>query len=217
MAGQILPDLGLRGGDRKSSHQAARCLLKTWGISRTQSCQWQMVAKLSEADVGDYARQAWRRGKTATSYGLFRLAKTRDEAAKLAGNQGDPLADVARGLRSLADQQRRFGCVYADAPWTPPGKGRPRGFHIDRRLAQLPVMEVTAPLAHLYLKVAPTWEEDGKKVMRAWGFSWKASLTCTKASLGLHDVLQPVGNLVLLGVRGGSGCDNHGLPPSAPG
>jgi len=211
-AGKVLPDLGLHGGDHKSSRQTERSRLKTWGISRNQSYQWRKVAELSEEDVAWYVGESSRRGEDATSYGLFRLAKTRAEMAKLAGSDGDPLADVARGLCRLVRGQKRFACIYVDPPSSPPGKGRAKRFPLHRGLVQLPVGEVVAPRAHLYLKVAPGSREDGKKVLRAWGFSLAASLSRTKTSLEPRDVLQSVRDILLLGVHNESGCDNHRLP-----
>ena len=152
--GKILPRFRLRGGNHMPSHAASRLTLDRLGIARRLSRQWQRVADLSEEDVADFVRQSSRRRREATSYGLFRLAEARAQTAKLARDDADLLGPLARGLRSLARRRRRFACIYVDAICAIVDKGRGgKGRQFDRRLAQLPVMELAAPVAHLYLKV----------------------------------------------------------------
>jgi hypothetical protein len=214
--GHILPHLVLRGGDRKSADQEDRCRLEDWGISRTQSHQWQMEAGLSEEGFDGYLSGASRGGKAATSNGLFHLAKTQADAEELAVDRADPLGRVAGGLQDLARQGKRFPSICIESPWAPGGNGRANGFRLDPRLAQLPVMQAAGPQVHLYLKVVAA-SQDGVKVLKEWGLSVKVRLFRLEASLDHCGSLCALHEVWLLGVRDGSGRAIHGLPHSLEG
>ena len=211
--GEILTQLHLRGGDHKSTRAGGTLRFGRLGISYKQSAAWQLEALLPEVDFASYLQRIVTEGKEPSSRGLQRLAKMYVESATLPGNGADRFSRVARGLRSLADEGRRFACIYIDESWAPVSNPRANGFRIDPRLARLPVMEVAAPRAHLYLKATPESRDDGVRVLGAWGFSWKASLGRVEVSLDPYLLWQPVCDLWLLGVRDESGCDLHGLPP----
>jgi hypothetical protein len=210
--GKMLPDLHLRGGDRKSTAAAGKLTLRRRGLCRNRSAEWQVEALLPENEFAAYIRRAVQEGKEPTSHGLYDLARMHVEREKLIADSPDATFDrVARRLQSLADQRRRFGCIYIDAPWAAAGHGRASGSHLDPRLAQLPLLEVAAPQAHLYLKVASHSRKDGVKKLRGWGFSCNASLQPSKASVGPDDVRQLAREVWLLGIRDGSGCPIGGL------
>ena len=211
-AGRILPNHRLHGGDRRSSRHTEHPKLASWGVTRSQAHQWRKMGKLSAEEVADYFSQASRQGEQPTSNALFQLARARAETERLARGNETRLGPLAHILRDLANQGKRFACIYADT-FRALASGTPSsGLRIDPSLVQLPVMEVAAPVAHLYLKVAPWLQEEGKKVLRAWGFSWEASLVRTGLPPKPDELLQPVCDVVLLGVRGSSGRDNQGLP-----
>ncbi|MGO9108938.1 MAG: hypothetical protein ACLP9L_06860 [Thermoguttaceae bacterium] len=210
--GQILEDLHLAGGNHKSNLGPKKLTLALLGISRKKSALWQAEAGLPEEDFDLYIQRSASEGKVPSSNGLCCLARVHAERAKFADTIADPFGHVADGLRSLSRQGKPFGCIYVDPPSTPAGGGRACGFHIDARLAELPLIEVAAPKAHLYLKVTPRSKEEGVMMLRDWGFSLKAWLLRREVPLDPHDSLQSVHQMWLLGVRNGSGRHNQGLP-----
>ena len=215
-AGELLANLRLRGGDHKSTRAARKTRKQTLdrlGISRKHSADWQLEALLPEEDFVSYLRRAAAEGKGPSSHGLQALAKMHVASKEAAGDSPDPFARIASGLRSLAGQGRRFACIYVDPAGSAAGDAWGNGFRLASRLARLPVREVAAPQSHLFLKAGLESWEEAAKVLRAWGFSWKASLARVEGSLDPHALWQPFRDLWLVGVRDGSACDAHGLPP----
>jgi N6-adenosine-specific RNA methylase IME4 len=118
-----------------------------------------------------------------------------------------------------ATKGRRFGTILADPPWqfqNKTGKVAPE----HRRLARystlslediqsLPVSEVAAPVAHLYLWVPNALLPHGLAVMQAWGFSYKSNIVWHKIrkdggsdGRGVGFYFRNVTELILFGVRG---------------
>ena len=101
---------------------------------------------------------------------------------------------------SLAQQQRRFACIYADPPWRPQRKRKIANLH--KGLCRLPVKLVAAQQAHLHLWVPPESLLLGLSVLLAWGFRYKAVLVRSKAPLQYGNYWRPEHDMLLLGVRG---------------
>src|SRR5579875_2923949 len=121
------------------------------------------------------------------------------------------LAGFARG--------RKFSTILADPPWrfqNRTGKMAPE----HRRLARydtmtfediesLPVTDVVANQAHLYLWVPNALLAEGLEVMRRWGFTYKTNLVWFKTrkdggpdGRGVGFYFRNVTELVLFGTRG---------------
>lgn len=135
--------------------------------------------------------------------------------------------DIAnRSLRSYGRGVSPFETVLADPPWrfkNRTGKMAPE----HRRLARydtmtfedieaLPVAEVVAHEAHLYLWVPNALLAEGLDVMRHWGFTYKSNLVWFKTrkdggpdGRGVGFYFRNVTELVLFGVRGA----RRTLPP----
>jgi hypothetical protein len=73
-AGQILADLKLRGGDRRSKRHGALLKLDDLGISRDQSKRWQRLASVPESDFCGYLTVTRNNGGEVTSAGLLKLS-----------------------------------------------------------------------------------------------------------------------------------------------
>jgi N6-adenosine-specific RNA methylase IME4 len=114
---------------------------------------------------------------------------------------------------------RRFGTILADPPWqfqNKTGKVAPE----HRRLARyatlslqdirdLPIGEVSANVAHLYLWVPNALLPDGLAVMQAWGFNYKSNIVWHKIrkdggsdGRGVGFYFRNVTEMILFGVRG---------------
>ncbi|MGH6838883.1 MAG: MT-A70 family methyltransferase [Methylocella sp.] len=114
---------------------------------------------------------------------------------------------------------RRFGTVLVDPPWrfaNRTGKMAPEHRRLSRyatmtvaEIAALPVGEIVAPAAHLYLWVPNALLPFGLQVMEAWGFQYKTNVVWHKLrkdggsdGRGVGFYFRNVTELILFGVRG---------------
>lgn len=115
--------------------------------------------------------------------------------------------------------RKRFSTVLADPPWqfmNRTGKMAPEHRRLSRygtmalpEICALPVAQVAAPTAHLYLWVPNALLPDGLEVMKAWGFSYKSNLIWHKTrkdggsdGRGVGFYFRNVTEIILFGVRG---------------
>jgi N6-adenosine-specific RNA methylase IME4 len=118
-------------------------------------------------------------------------------------------------------------CVYADPPWrftNRTGKVAPEHRRLDRydtmtapEIAALPVADVVAANAHLYLWVPNALLPEGLAVMQGWGFRYVSNLVWAKRrkdggpdGRGVGFYFRNVTELILFGVRGSM----RTLPPA---
>lgn len=128
------------------------------------------------------------------------------------------MMDAAADLLRCANG-RRFGTILADPPWqfqNKTGKVAPEHRRLSRYatltladICDLPLAEVSAGTAHLYLWVPNALLPEGLAVMRAWGFAYKSNLVWHKVrkdggsdGRGVGFYFRNVTELVLFGVRG---------------
>lgn len=126
----------------------------------------------------------------------------------------EPAADLRDSLRN-----QMFSTVLADPPWqfiNRTGKVAPEHRRLSRydtmsvdEICALPVSELVAPTAHLYLWVPNALLPDGLRVLAAWGFQYKSNLVWHKVrkdggsdGRGVGFYFRNVTELVLFGVRG---------------
>ena len=125
---------------------------------------------------------------------------------------------VADAFASYA-QGRQFGTILVDPPWrfaNRTGKMAPEHRRLSRyvtlsteEIAALPVSQVAAPIAHLYLWVPNALLPEGLRVMQAWGFQYKTNLIWHKIrkdggpdGRGVGFYFRNVTEMILFGVRG---------------
>lgn len=126
--------------------------------------------------------------------------------------------DPAAALRAAVGRTR-FACILADPPWqfvNRTGKMAPEHRRLSRyatlttpEICGLPVEEIAAETAHLYLWVPNALLPEGIEVMRAWGFTYKSNIVWHKVrkdggsdGRGVGFYFRNVTELVLFGVRG---------------
>ena len=124
-------------------------------------------------------------------------------------------------VQDLADfaKDRRFATVMADPPWrfvNRTGKMAPEHRRLSRygtmtveEIGALPVADIVAPTAHLYLWVPNALLPEGLQVMQAWGFEYKTNIVWHKVrkdggsdGRGVGFYFRNVTELILFGVRG---------------
>lgn len=115
--------------------------------------------------------------------------------------------------------RKRFATIMADPPWqfaNRTGKIAPEHKRLSRYgtmtladIAALPVSDIAAPTAHLYLWCPNALLPDGLAVMKAWGFTYKSNLVWHKIrkdggsdGRGVGFYFRNVTELILFGVRG---------------
>lgn len=135
-----------------------------------------------------------------------------------------PLAGTESGTGAAGDLRRvvgdrRFATILADPPWrfvNQTGKVAPEHRRLSRygtmelpEIEALPVAEIAAPTAHLYLWCPNALLPEGLSVMRAWGFTYKANIVWHKIRKdggpdggGVGFYFRNVTELLLFGVRG---------------
>lgn len=113
----------------------------------------------------------------------------------------------------------RFPTILADPPWqfqNRTGKMAPEHKRLNRYstmtlddIKALPVAQVAADTAHLYLWVPNALLPDGLEVLAAWGFTYKSNVVWHKIrkdggpdGRGVGFYFRNVTELVLFGVRG---------------
>lgn len=132
--------------------------------------------------------------------------------------------DVAERLSPADDllsfiSNRRFGTILCDPPWqfqNRTGKVAPEHKRLSRygtldlkEIMDLPVVQIAASRAHLYLWCPNALLPDGLAVMKAWGFHYKSNIVWHKIrkdggsdGRGVGFYFRNVTELILFGVRG---------------
>ncbi|HEU0156533.1 MAG TPA: MT-A70 family methyltransferase [Stellaceae bacterium] len=133
-------------------------------------------------------------------------------------NHNAAAADAAAELVGFC-AGRKFGTILADPPWrftNRTGKMAPEHRRLSRygtltvgEIAALPVSQIAAQVAHLYLWVPNALLPDGLRVMSAWGFDYKTNIVWHKLrkdggsdGRGVGFYFRNVTEIILFGIRG---------------
>jgi N6-adenosine-specific RNA methylase IME4 len=126
----------------------------------------------------------------------------------------DAVIDFAQAMKG-----QRFATILADPPWrfqNRTGKMAPEHRRLSRygtmdltEIMDLPVADVAANPAHLYLWVPNALLPEGIAVMKAWGFDYKSNIVWHKIrkdggsdGRGVGFYFRNVTELCLFGIRG---------------
>ncbi|MFN4221527.1 MAG: MT-A70 family methyltransferase, partial [Novosphingobium meiothermophilum] len=132
--------------------------------------------------------------------------------------QSSELLDASASLLATADGCR-FATILADPPWqfqNRTGKVAPEHKRLNRygtmtldEICALPVGQIAAEPAHLYLWVPNALLPEGLQVMNAWGFRYISNIVWHKVrkdggsdGRGVGFYFRNVTELLLFGVRG---------------
>lgn len=130
----------------------------------------------------------------------------------------DSQPDAAADLIGFA-KGRKFSTILADPPWqfqNRTGKMAPEHKRLNRYptmglddICALPVADLAADTAHLYMWVPNALLPEGLRVMEAWGFNYKSNLIWHKIrkdggsdGRGVGFYFRNVTEVILFGVRG---------------
>lgn len=186
------------GGDRR---KLAGATLKSLGISHSQSARWQAVGRVDDTVFEDYVKACSETGRELTTAGLLSQVRPGGTAAV-----------------SPEWPQGRFRTVMADPPWHfDKGTGRgPATAHYPTmsldQVADLPVVDLAAPDAHLYLWVPNTLLPQAFEVVTAWGFTYRSLLTWVKPRIGTGAWFRNASEQLLFATRGSLPLQRRNLP-----
>lgn len=131
------------------------------------------------------------------------------------------MTQINQTIESLKQScgDKKYCTIYADPPWrfqNRTGKVAPENKKLNRYdtmdlkdIMALPVADITAEKAHLYLWVPNALLPDGLKVMEAWGFEYKGNIIWEKIrkdgapdGRGVGFYFRNVTEILLFGVKG---------------
>lgn len=128
------------------------------------------------------------------------------------------IEEISRGNTPLLTK-RRYPVIYADPPWryeNPPMGGGNRSIEnhyptmtLDE-ICALPVSEVAADDAILYLWVTAPKLIECFEVIKAWGFEYRTNMVWDKMKIGMGYYARNQHELLLI-------CKRGDMPPPAPG
>lgn len=167
-------------------------------------------------------RRVFTNGHNPTLATLSQLAEalgTSVEVASVTGSVQTEVESTEAAQDLLAADFRDMATVLADPPWrfqNRTGKVAPEHRRLSRYgtmtvsdICALPVQSLLAEKSHLYLWVPNALLSEGLRVMKAWGFTYKANIVWAKRrkdggpdGRGVGFYFRNVTELVLFGVRG---------------
>jgi len=131
-----------------------------------------------------------------------------------------PTDQTAAAIDLVASARgKKFSTILADPPWqfqNRTGKVAPEHKRLNRygtmtlpEICDLPVQDIAADRAHLYLWVPNALLPDGLEVMKAWGFKYVSNIIWEKVRLdgqpdgrGVGFYFRNVTEILLFGTRG---------------
>lgn len=180
-AGRIIPKFFPHGGDRKSEEKSSydSSNLKDLGISGNQSSQWQKIKSIPKKLFEKYIRETKEDKKELTTAGAIRIASSLKKKAER------ETPNLPEGV---------YNIFYADPPWDYGGPEQHGKFETiqDKTLkshyppmkmedlCKLPISDIVAKNAVLFLWVTSPFLEKCFQVINAWGFKYKASFVWDK-------------------------------------
>lgn len=118
---------------------------------------------------------------------------------------------MSRKTRELPQIEGGWRTILADPPWHEQGAGKyVRGAQkyyplmSVEEICTIPVKEIVAEQAHLYLWATNNYLPSAFKVMETWGFTYKTCITWAKTSggFGLGQYFRGMTEHCLFGTRG---------------
>ncbi len=173
--------------------------LKSLGISKELSVRAQAFSSVP-------SKQFDRELKSMEVVSLPRLFKRIRNAARREPPR--PKDSTAVSLESLISAGHKFGCIYADPPWsygnqaTRASTDNHYGTMSVDDICALPVGDLADDVAYLHLWTTNAFLFEAAKVIEAWGFTYKSVLVWVKPQMGIGNYWRVSHEFLLLGVRG---------------
>ena len=198
---------GCRGRTKQPQHGAPPALADL-GINKHESGRAQRVARVPTQVRERYIRAAVQAGDAPTLAGLLKLAKQRQREEKRSALASLRGASTVQDLGDLVAAGARFSTIYADPPWKY-GNQATRGSTDDHyptlaveEIAALPLRDLAAADAHLYLWTTSAFLFRAPEVIAAWGFAHKAEILWIKPQMGMGNYVRVSHEFLLVCARG---------------
>jgi N6-adenosine-specific RNA methylase IME4 len=208
--GEMLAGMEKQHGARPAdtgSHDVTPLSLSDHGITKMQSSRWQAEARVEEDAFDDWVRECREAKKLPTQSALIKLSRQQPEQTTIIDIPPDSDSRVVASLDELADCEP-FQCLYADPPWRYGNQGTRAAtdnhyttMTVDKICAE-PVANLAADNAHLHLWTTNGFLFDAKRVMEAWGFTYKSCLVWVKPQMGIGNYWRVSHEFLLFGIRG---------------
>ncbi len=200
-AGSLIAKLNLHGGDRRQETAAERLSLGDIGVSKDQSSRWQLTASVPEKQFERYLERTREESGEVTTAGLVRVANELRAKQRQKRSDEPPSVSGCRVISSLDELmagERKFACIYVDAPWIDEQDNEV----FAKVLGQISVELLIEDNAHLHLWASNDSLFFAKQAMENWGFAFKGCLLCLNSVGKRGDYWVEAHEYLLLGVRG---------------
>lgn len=111
-------------------------------------------------------------------------------------------------ITDLSSTPTKYRTVYADPPWCYSNKatrsaaaGEYSTMSVDD-ICALPVAQLAEDDAHLHLWTTNAFLFEARRVMEAWGFTYKSTFVWTKPQMGIGNYWRVSHEFLLFGMRG---------------
>ncbi|WP_146597731.1 MT-A70 family methyltransferase [Novipirellula aureliae] len=197
-AGEMLAEMKLHGGDRRSDEQDDRLRLTDLGISKDQSSRWQLLARVPAKLFDDFVAQFTVHQVELTTAEALRYARTLKARKESAATGGQPEQTDSGLLQwpELVEAGIKFGCIYASLDH---GSGNAMPLE---KLRQLEIESIAAEQSHCHLWTSHEQSNHAESILRAWGFEPRDIFIWVKPKRGPGEYWRRAHELLMLGVRG---------------
>ena len=219
-AGEILkereknPGTRMLGSDIVSPPEEIETLSDI-GISRKQSSRFQAIARIPEPTFEEHIAKTKSLKRELTSSDLLKLSQKLSAITQPCSDHDEEETCAISDLDRLIKHGKKFKCIYADPPWKYDNQATRAStdnhystMSVDDIVA-LPIQDLAADQAHLHLWTTNAFLFDCPRILDAWGFQYKGVFLWVKPQMGIGNYWRVSHELMVLGVRGGLGFNNH--------
>lgn len=183
--------------------------LSDLSITKMQSARWQLVGRIPENQFESWLAGEKKAKRALTFNGLYNLARQLFPSSN--NNGGKHNCKIVTDLQSLIDDGCKFGCIYADPPWSYDNRGTRSNVEKEYKatmtvneLCAEPIGQLAADTCHLHLWVTVAFTFEAKRLLDAWGFEFKSEIIWCKSQMGIGNYWRLSHEKMLLGTRGNS-------------
>jgi N6-adenosine-specific RNA methylase IME4 len=218
--GQMLKAMEKQAGARtpQRSDTVSPQTLAELGIHKKQSSRWQAEAKVPEPVFEKYIATTKRSGGELTSKAVVKLAmQSPAPVSSVVYPTQFENCRVVSDLVTLIAEGEIYSTIYADPPWrygnqaTRAATDNHYSTMTVDEICGLPVAKLAGENAHLHLWTTNAFLFDAKRVMEAWGFTYKSCFVWCKPQMGIGNYWRVSHEFLLLGVKGKLSFNDKGL------
>jgi len=192
---------------RRSGATSKREALSAAGLSKDEAHRCEQLARVPEASFEAYIATKKAAGKAVTADEVARMVTKRERKVAVT-TVADAATVKTSDLAALSSRGMKFGTILADPPWLY-GNQSTRGATGDHysgmtvdEIAALPIAGLAADNAHLHFWTTNAFLFESKRIMEAWGFSYRSCYVWVKPQIGMGNYWRVSHEFMLLGIRG---------------